>query len=338
MMRRVPSMVLAVVVALSIPAALAAKADAMAAKAAKAAKAEVAAKSGEDPQLAGIRSLAERMLKEKTAGGDSAFCEYAPITQVDGCSGPKRNAIRHRIARKGLIETWVYRSPRESGDPIGYYRARLDEKQWRGLLRSIAAMQATGNPPGMPPPPPPGPMESIPVLTLSDGRTTAEFGTAGPASGSIGDAFSQPARLARGARDTVWQLALVNPKAEIRKDSVHFSAEWKWLGPPGARILFARPSDGDFCGTAAFKWFLDTSEFAVDWHRGTASPGRGRDLIWELPGGKPAMLSLAFAYDGPKGKPEAKRIAMLDGIGIRLVPGGSRDTVSATVFTERFEF
>jgi hypothetical protein len=220
------------------------------------------AAAGEDPQLAGIRNLAAKMLKEKHAGADSAYCEFAPISQVDGCSGPKRNALRHRVGRKGWVESWVYRSPGESGDPIGYYRGRIDDRQWRALLKSIAAMRWTQDPAGPSgPPPPPGPTESIPVLSLSDGRKKAEYGKSGPVPDPVSDAFAQPALLARGDKDTVWQLALVNPKAEAGKDSVFVSAEWKWKGPAGTRLLFSQAAGGEFCGTAVFRWFVDTSEY-----------------------------------------------------------------------------
>lgn len=298
-----------------------------------------AAVAGEDPQLAGIRSLAVKMSKDKRLGGDSAYCEYAPISQVDGCSGPNRNALRHRIGREGAVETWVYRSPRESGDPIGHYRGRIDDKPWRALLQAIAAMRWTEDPAGTSGPrPPPGPTESISVLTLSDGKQTADYGKSGPAPEAIDAAFAQPGMLARRATDTVWQLSLVNPKAETRKDSVYVSAEWKWRGPPGSRILFSETAGGEFCGKAAFKWFLDTAEYSVEWHAATAQAGKGRGATWDLPGPKASTVRLAFAYDGPKGKPKAKRVGMLAGVGIRLLPGGSRDTVSATVATDRFEF
>ena len=295
------------------------------------------AMAGEDAQLAGMRNVATRMLQGKDAGADSAYCEFAPISQVDGCSGRNRNALRHRIGRKGVIETWVYRSPRESGDPIGNYRGRINDKQWKALLQSIAGMSGTPVPAGMPGPPlPPGPTESIPVLTLSDGKKKAEYGMAGLATGSIGDAFSQPGMLARSETDTVWQLSLIKAKAEIRKDSVYVTAEWKWRGPAGSRILFSQAAGGEFCGTARFKWFLDTSDYTVEWHPGTTTPGKDRGLSWELPGAKANILRLAFGYDGPKGK--AKRVGLLDGIGIRLISAGSRDTVSATIFSDRFDF
>lgn len=293
--------------------------------------------AADDAQLAGMRNLATRMLKSKDAGAESAYCEFAPISQVDGCSGRNRNALRHRIGRKGVIETWVYRSPRESGDPIGNYRGRIDDRQWRALLQTIAGMRDTPPPAGMPGPPlPPGPTETISVLTLSDGKKKAEYGMAGPAPGPIGDAFALPGILARSETDTVWQLSLINPKAEIRKDSIHVTAEWKWRGPAGSRLLFSQAAGGEFCGTARFKWFLDTSDYTVEWHPGSATPGKDRGSSWELPGTKANTLRLAFGYDGPKGK--AKRVGLVDGIGIRLVAAGSKDTVSATVFSDRFAF
>ena len=75
----------------------------------------------------GNPDLGQQLLLNKNAGADSAFCEYSTISQVDGCSGPNRNAVRYRISRNGVVESWDYRSPRESGDPIGYYRGRIDE-------------------------------------------------------------------------------------------------------------------------------------------------------------------------------------------------------------------
>jgi hypothetical protein len=280
------------------------------------------------------------MLKSKRAGSDSAFVEYSTITQVNGCSGPNRNAIRHRIDRAGRVESWVYRSPRESGDPIGQYRGWIQDKEWKSLLRTFSAMRWTENPSGPPGPPgpplPPGPTEAISVLTLSDGRNTADFGLSGPAPDPISDAFSLPGILARRERDTLWQLALVNPRAEIRKDSLHFIAEWRWRGPAGARILFSRDAGGDFCGTARFKWFLDTSDYSVEWHEATWKPSEDGPLLWDFPGSKSYSLRIKFPYDGPKGT--IKRVGFLDGIGIRLVPASSKDTVSATIFTDRFDF
>lgn len=298
----------------------------------------IAAECAEDPQLAGIRNLAAGMLKHKQVGADSASVEYAPTSQVEGCSGPNRNAMRYRIGRPGAVESWVYRSPRESGRPIGFYRGRIDDKQWRALLQSIAAMrwtEAPAGPPGLSPPPP-GPTETISVLRLFDGKKIAEYGKSGPAPDPISAAFAQPGILARGATDTVWQLSLVKPKAEIRKDSVCVAAEWKWRGPAGARILFNPPEEGDFCGVASFRWFLDTTDFGADWHMATATPDRRRGVSWDLPDPKSNAFRLCFPYEGPKGK--AKRVGQLNGMGIRLIPGGSRDTISATVFTDRFEF
>lgn len=295
------------------------------------------AEARNDENLAIIRGLAMKMSQARSYGTDSAHCEYVTVSQVDGCSGPNRNAFRHRISRKGLIESWDYRSPGQNGEPIGYYRGRIDEKEWRTLLRMVAAMRWTEDPVGMGGPRhPPGPTESISVLSLSDGKVKAGYGTTGPTPGPISDAMDQPSLLARGPMDTVWQLSLINPKAEIRKDSVHVTAEWKWRGPPGSRILFSQEAGGEFCGTARFRWFLDTAAYSVEWHEATATPGKGRGLSWDLSGPKPGMLRLAFPYKGPKGK--AKRVAVLDGIGIRLIAGGSQDTVSATVFTERFDF
>lgn len=298
----------------------------------------LAVPAAEDPQLAGMRSLAARMLKGKPPGADSAYCEYMAVSQVDGCSGSRRNALRHRIGRKGTVETWVYRSPGEGGGPVGYYRGRITERDWRSLLESIGKMRMARDQAGIPGPPPPGPTEAIPILALADGGEKAEFGRSGHASGPVGEAFDRAVGLARNAKDTVWQLSLANPEAEVRGDSVRVTAEWRWRGPAGVRILFSRPAEGDLCGTASFKWFLDTSEFSADWRRAAASPGKGGDLTWELPGAKAATVRLVFPYHGPKGKPKAKRVGMLDGIGIRLVPGGSGDTIQATVSTGRFEF
>jgi hypothetical protein len=72
----------------------------------------------------------------------------------------------------------------------------------------------------------------------------------------------------------------------------------------------------------------------VEWRSATKEAGKGQS--WDLPAPQAGRLRMAFAYDGPKGK--AKRVGQVAGIGIRLVPGGSRDTVSATVSTDRFDF
>lgn len=291
----------------------------------------------DDGQLARIRKLGERMLESPQGGGDSAYCELASILDQGGCLASGRIEHRIRISRKGLVETWVHQPSPGSGEPILYARGRILEKQWKDMLRAIAAMRTEPLPPGMPMPLPPESAMPIPVLTLSHGKDWAEYRQTGPSPGSIGDAFAMLDILARNATDTVWQLSLANPKAEVRKDSLHVTAEWKWRGPAGARILFSSPAEGDLCGTAAFKWFLDTSEFTVDWRRATASPAKGRAMVWDLPG-KAGTVRLAFPYDGPKGKPKAKRVGMLEGIGIRLVPGGAKDTVLATVATDRFDF
>lgn len=298
----------------------------------------------DDGQHAGVQKLAERMLKRAHDNQDSAYCERMSIVAKGGCLGPGRFTQRIRVGRNGVVETWVHQPFPGSAAPIGYARGKLDEPQWGALLRKLAFMRSEPLPPGMPMPLPPEPNMPFPVLTLSNGKDKAEFGNAGPSIGSIGDAFAQMDILARSATDTVWKLALVRPKAEIRKDSVHVTAEWSWRGPAGARVLFSGEPGGEArgetggvsCGTAAFKWHLDTSDVSVEWRTSTATPGKGRGMSWDLPGTKAASLHLAFPYQGPKGK--AKRVGVLDGIGIRLIPVGTKDTVFATLFTERFDF
>lgn len=297
-----------------------------------------AACAGEDPELAPMRKLAAAMLKRGDLGGAGAYCEFAPICQVHGCSGPQRNSVRHLAHANGLIETWYYRSPGESGEPIGKYQGRLKAGQWRDLLRDIARMR--WNPPAkgvpQPPPLPPGPSESIPVLTLTDGKTAASFSFAGHASQSIDAAFNRLGILAQSERDTLWELSLAEPQAQVRKDSVVVTARWSWRGPSGARLLFSESAGGEYCGKARFKWYLDTSQFTADWHHGEPACGNGRTLAWNLAPGLTPAFPLAFAYDGPPGK--AKRMGAMDGIGIRLVVPGSADTLSATVFTDPFPF
>ncbi len=299
--------------------------------------ATAAAWGAENPELAGLRNLAAAMLKRKDLGADSAYCEYAPTSQVDGCSGPSRNAHRHLISRKGTIETWHYRSPGESGDPIGRYRGRVDEKQWRELLRIIAKMNGNEKLIGVPnQPPPPGPGETISMLTLSDGKKKASYGMSGPKPGSISDAFAQPMVLSRNETDTLWELSLTNPKAALLKDSVIVTANWNWKGAAKTRVLFSQGAGGEFCGKANFKWYLDTSEYSVDLQRSAIISGMDLKLAWDLVPGKPVPFRIAFPYAGPKGK--AKRVGSIEGIGIRLIPGGAKDTVSATVFTDTFSF
>ncbi len=290
----------------------------------------------EDGRFSGVQKLAERMLKRTQDNQDSAYCERISTVAKGGCIGPGRMTQRIRIGRDGLVEIWVHQPSPGSGGPVGYSRGRMDVAQWNGLLRKLAVMRPEPLPPGMPMPLPPEPDIPVPVLTLSDGMNKAEFGNAGPSPGSIGDAFAQIDILARNATDTIWTLALVRPKAEIRKDSIHVTAEWSWRGPAGTRNLFSRQAGGEGCGKAAFKWYLDTSEATVEWRTATATPGKGRGMSWELPISKAAPLRLAFPHQGQKGK--AKRVGLLDGIGIRLIPAGSKDTVSATLSTDRFAF
>lgn len=285
---------------------------------------------------AGMRNLAKRMLQSKNAGADSAFCDFVLKTQGEECSGLGNTSLRHRIGRNGKIETWHYRGWRESGDPIGYYRGQVSEKQWRDLLRTVVAMREGPLPSGMPMLLPPEPTIPVPVLILSDGKDTVEFRNAGPSPESISEAFAQPGLFARGERDTVWQLGLVNPKVNVQKDSLHFTAKWQWRGRMGTRVLYSREAGGRVCGTARFKWFLDTSDFSVEWHEAAVHADKGRGQSWELSSEKSSMLRLTFPYDGPGGK--AKRTGILEGIGIRLIPADARDTISATVTTERFEF
>lgn len=302
--------------------------------------------SGEDPELAKLRKLAASMLKRSDLGGTGAYCEYAPTCQVDGCSGPGRNALRHIARPNGMIESWYYRSPGESGEPIGRYQGKMKKGQWTDLLRKLARMRhdapAKGAS-GPPLPPPPGPLESIQQLLLTDGKASASYSFAGHASASIETAFNQFGILAQAETDTLWELSLPQPKALIRKDSVVVTARWKWRGPAGARVLFSESAGGEYCGKARFKWYLDTSSFTADWQHSEAAPGPGRTLAWTL---APAVrsddapaFSLAFPYAGPGGPPgKAKRMGMMDGIGIRLIPPGSSDTISATVFTDPFPF
>lgn len=297
----------------------------------------LAASAQESAELASLRNLASAMLKRKDLGADSAYCEFAPVSQVDGCSGLNRNALRYRIGRNGLVESWHYRSPGESGDPIGSYRGRLDKTQWRSLLQTLSEMKwskAEGMPPG--PPLPPGPTETISILTLSDGKQRAAYSRTGPGPAAIDAGMYLPGQIARSSLDTIWELSLVRPKAEIRKDSVIVTADWNWRGPTGSRVLFSGTAGGEYCGKADFKWYLDTSEFTAEWHRASTDAPKGPGLVWNLAPGKAAPVRLAFTYDGPKGK--AKRMGALAGVAIRIVPGGMKDTVSATVFTDPFGF
>jgi hypothetical protein len=296
----------------------------------------------DDGQLAGIRKLSVRMLKS-TLGGDSAYCERAYILAQGGCLGSGRIAQRIRIDRKGLVEAWAHQPSPGSGAPIGYARGRISEAQWKMLLRNLADMRSEPLPPGMPMPLPPEANIPVPEMTLADGKDKAEYRNAGPSQGSIGDAFAQMDILARSATDTVWALALVRPKAEIRKDSLLVTAEWSWRGTAGARILFSGEPGGKtggvYCGTAAFKWYLDTSDVTVEWRTAIATPGKGKGMNWELPGSKANPLRLAFPYPGQKGKDgKVKRVGVLEGVGIRVIPVGSKDTVSATLSSERFDF
>src|SRR5688572_15542626 len=91
----------------------------------------MAIEAGKDDHVAEIRGMAKKMMRTKNAGSDSAYCEYVTISQVDGCSGPNRNAVRYKVTRKGLIEAWDYRSPGQNGEPIGYYQGRIEDEQWR---------------------------------------------------------------------------------------------------------------------------------------------------------------------------------------------------------------
>jgi hypothetical protein len=63
-----------------------------------------------DSRLASLQSLASEMEQAGKALPDSAYIEDAEVSQVHRCSGPARNALRHRISQKGLIESCDYRS------------------------------------------------------------------------------------------------------------------------------------------------------------------------------------------------------------------------------------
>lgn len=291
--------------------------------------------ASEDSSLVRLRNLAATLSKRKDLGGPAAYCEFAPISQVYGCSGPKRNEVRHRAHPDGTIESWWYRSPAESGNPIGYYKGKMPAGEWRAILKLVSRMRLEKTEAGGAPLlPPPGPTESIKVLTLSDGKTLATYSTTGVVPVSISDAFDRLGILAQAETDTVWELSLLQPKAEIRKDSVAFTARWNWRGPSGARLILSENAGGEYCGKARFKWYLDTSAFQVDWHR--AEAGTAGPKTWELATGLSAPFRLAFVYDGPKGA--AKRVGALDGIGVRLIPGSGSDTVSVTLFTDNFGF
>ena len=294
--------------------------------------------AGSDSELAPLRKLAANMLKRGDLGGAGASCEFAPVCQVHGCSGPHRNSVRHIAHAKGLIESWYYRSPGEAGDPIGRYQGRLKPGQWRDLLLKVSRMRWDAPAKGVPAPPPlpPGPTESIQNLILTDGKASASYSFAGHASESIDAAFAQLGILAQAETDTLWELSLHEPQAQVRKDSLTLSARWNWRGPAGARLLFSPAAGGEYCGKARFKWYLDTSAFTADWHPSEALPV-GRTLAWDLAPGRGPVFTLRFPYAGPaSGK--AKRMGAVDGLGIRLIVPGSADTVSGTVFTEPFPF
>jgi hypothetical protein len=294
----------------------------------------IACWAADEPDLTRIRTMAETLLKRPDLGGNAAFCEYAPITQVHGCSGPGRNEFRHVARPDGTIETWMYRSLGESGDPIGRYRGRLKQGEWRALLGTLSRM-GRGTSSASHPLPPPGPLETIPCLTLSDGKHPASYCLAGHPPESIESAFDRLDILAQAETDTVWDLSLTVEKAQVRKDSVVVTAGWKWRGPAGARILFSDSAGGTFCGKARFKWFADTSAFTVDWHPSEIPSVRLGNPSWNLQPGLTPPFHLVFPYTGT---PKSRRTGQIDGIGIRLVVPGEKDTISATVFSKRFLF
>jgi hypothetical protein len=292
--------------------------------------------AADTPDLANIRKLAASMLKRKDLGGPGSFCEHADKSQTNTCSGPDRNEVRSIIRRDGTIESHHYRSPRESGDAIGFYRGKAPKEKWSELLRKIAAMHWKDEPGMSGQRPPPGPTENIQVFTLSDGMKSATYSLAGPAPSPIEEALYMPGILAMEATDTVWEVSISHPKIVPRHGKLEFTGNWMLKGIPSVQILFPSSPDARSCGRAGLRWYLDTSETSVDWQYADASRAKGKSVEWTVTKDNPALFQLSFPYAAPNIK--GRKTAMLNGLGVLVVPMPGSDTIPMTFFSDTTGF
>jgi hypothetical protein len=218
------------------------------------------------PGLAELRMLARNLLKKRGLGGATARCEVTSIAQVNSCSGPDRNEVTYEVSGDGVLVSRYFRSLGESGNPVGEYRGAPGKEKWRELLVLIAAAKWEDEIGIAQVGPPPGPLESIRIMTLSDGKKTASYSIAGPAPARISKAFNLPGILAMNVTDTVWELSIANPVVRVGKGSLEFQSDWKYKGAFPFRIVLPDSGDPHGCGHPEFKWFLDTSETEVDWN------------------------------------------------------------------------